>query len=221
MPAPCAGCTHQDAMSSVSRTTIRVVWIAAGAMLLALTVAVVVADGPLAGEVGYILWWQGFGTPVPEFADVVRATTGTEANLVIGIVPAVWLVHSHGRGAAAAVGVVLVAMLIVQPVSKELVDRDRPDSQQVEVRAENSSRSYPSGHSLSTAAVWGTAALGAWRIGRRRWATACVVPIAGTGVSGAIHGVHWPSDAIAGTIIGLGAAWIAVGLLHLDDGHTA
>jgi membrane-associated phospholipid phosphatase len=193
------------------------VWSAAGALLLALTVAVVAADGALAGEVGYIEWWQAIGRPIPEFADVIRLTTGTEGNLVLGLVPGVWLVRRHGRRGAAAVAVVLVAMLIVQPVSKELIDRDRPTSQQVEVRAENSSRSYPSGHSLSTASVWGTAALSAWRTGRRRWAAACVVPIVCTGVASTIQGVHWPSDAVAGTIIGLGAAWIAVDVLRLDE----
>ncbi len=197
------------------------VWIALGAVLIALTVAVLVADGPLRGEVDYILWWQGFGTPVPEFADFIRATTGTEGNLLIGIVPAIWLVRRHGRRGAAAVAIVLVAMLIVQPVSKELVDRERPDEQQVDVRAEHSSLSYPSGHSLSTAAVWGSAALLAWRTGRRRWAVVCAVPIVCTGVSSAIHGVHWPSDAVAGTIVGLGAAWIAVGLLPVDGAPEA
>lgn len=201
-------------MTSTSLTPVRIVWFAAGLVLFALTVAVLMADGPLPGEVDYILRWQSFGTPVPEFADVVRATTGTEGNLLIGIVPAVWLVRRHGRRGVAAVVVVLVALLIVQPVSKFLVDRERPDAQHVEVRAEHSSLSYPSGHSLSTAAVWGTAALFAWRTGRRRWAIVCVVPIACTGVSSAIHGVHWPSDAVAGTIIGLGAAWIAVDLLR-------
>jgi undecaprenyl-diphosphatase len=199
-------------MTSTAPT--RIGWTAAGLALVALTVAVLVADGPLAGEIDYILWWQGFGTPVPEFADVIRATTGTEGNLLIGVVPAVWLVRRHGRRGAAAVAVVLVAMLIVQPVSKDLVDRERPDTQQVDVRAENSSLSYPSGHSLSTAAVWGAAALVTWRTGRRRWAIVCVVPIACTGVASAIHGAHWPSDAVAGTIIGLGAAWISVGLLR-------
>jgi len=203
-----------EVMTSAPLTPVRVVWIAAGLVLIALTVAVLVADGPLPGEVAYILWWQDFGTPVPEFADVVRATTGTEGNLVIGVVPAIWLVRRHGRRGVAAVAVVLVAVLIVQPVSKELVDRERPDEQQVDVRAEHTSLSYPSGHSLSTSAVWGTAALGAWRTGRRRWSIVCVVPIACTGVSSAIHGVHWPSDAVAGTVVGLGAAWIAVDLLR-------
>ena len=207
-------------MTSAALTPVRVVWITAGIVLVALTVAVLTADGPLPGEVGYILWWQDFGTPVPQFADVVRATTGTEGNLVIGIVPAIWLVHQHGRRGVAAVAVLLVAMLIVQPVSKELVDRERPVARQVEVRAEPTSLSYPSGHSLSTAAVWGTAALLAWRTGRRRWSIVCVVPIACTGVSSAIQGVHWPSDAVAGTIVGLGAAWIAVHLLCEQPGEA-
>ena len=201
-------------MTSTPLTPARIVWIAAGAVLVVLTVAVLVADGPLPGEVDYIRWWQDFGSPVPTFGDVVRSTTGTEANLLIGVVPAIWLVRRHGRRGVAVVSVVLVAMLIVQPVSKELVDRDRPDAEQVDVRAEPTSRSYPSGHSLSTSAVWGTAALLAWRTGRRHWAVVCVLPIASTGVSSAIQGVHWPSDAVAGTIVGLAAASIAANLLR-------
>ena len=201
-------------------TPVRIVAMFAGVVLVALTVAVMVADGPLPGEIGYILWWQDFGTPVPQFADVVRATTGTEGNLVLGIVPAVWLVRRHGGRGVAAVAVLLVAMLIVQPVSKELVDRDRPVAQQVDVRAEPTSLSYPSGHSLSTAAVWGTAAVLTWRAGRRRWSLLCVVPIACTGVSSAIQGVHWPSDALAGTIVGLGAAWIAAGVVRERPGDV-
>ena len=203
-----------NVMTSPPLTTARIVWITAGLVLIALTVAVMAADGPLPGEVDYILWWQDFGTPVRDFADVVRAITGTEGNLVIGIAPAVWLVRRHGRRGVAAVAVLLVAMLIVQPVSKELVDRERPTEQQVYVRAEYSSLSYPSGHSLGTAAVWGTAAVIAWRTGRRRWSILFVFPITATGVSGAIHGVHWPSDAVAGTIVGLAAAWIAVDVLR-------
>lgn len=189
-------------------------------VLVTLTVAVLVVDGPLPGEIGLIRWLQDLGQPVPAFADVLRATTGTEGNLLIGLIPAIWLVRRHGRRGAAAVAICLFAMLVVQPVSKELVDRDRPTEEQVEVRAEHSSRSYPSGHSLSTTTVFGTAALYLVRIGHRRWALLVAVPIPCTAVSSGIHGVHWASDAIAGTIIGGFAAWAAVSVLRLPPRPT-
>jgi membrane-associated phospholipid phosphatase len=207
-----------------SRTMVRMdptrwqwaIGVAAAVLLAGLTVAVLVADGPLTGEVAYCRQWQRLGQPIPVLADVVRALTGTQANLLIGSVGAVWLIRRHGRRGAWAVVIVLSAMLVVQPVSKVLVDRDRPSVEQVEVRAEHTSRSYPSGHSLSTTAAWGTAALYAVRRGRRGWAVAFVAPIASTGVAGAVQGVHWVSDAIAGTIVGGAAAWLAVGILWVE-----
>lgn len=191
----------------------RLPWLVGGtaaAVLVGLTAAVLVADGPLPGEVAIIRALQGLGQPVPAFADVVRATTGTEGNLVVGALPATWLVRRLGRDGLAAVLICLVAMLVVQPVAKELVDRDRPSAAEVEVRAEHSSRSYPSGHSLSTTTVWGAAALFTARLGQRRLAALLVVPVCSTAVASGIHGVHWASDAIAGTIMGGAAAWLAI-----------
>lgn len=188
--------------------------------LAALTAAVVVVDGPLPGELSIIHWLQDLGQPARSFADVLRVTTGTEGNLVVGVVPAVLLVRRHGRRGVAAIVICLIAMLVVQPVSKELVDRDRPSEAQVDVRAENTSRSYPSGHSLSTTTVWGAAALYAARAGRRRWAVVLALPIPATAVASGIHGVHWASDAIAGTIIGGAAAWAAIRVLGIP-GTTA
>lgn len=206
---------RSDAPDPPADRTVVVVGSIAAFVLVALTIGVVAVDGPLPGEVAIIRWLQDFGQPVPAFADVLRFTTGTEGNLLIGALPAVWLVRRHGRRGVAAVAICLTAMLAVQPVSKALVDRDRPDETQVEVRAEHTSRSYPSGHSLSTTAVFGTAALYAWRTGRRGWALLIAVPIPATAVSSGIHGVHWASDAIAGTIIGGAAAWTAVAVLQL------
>jgi membrane-associated phospholipid phosphatase len=185
-------------------------------VLMVLTAAVVVHEGPLPGELAIIRRLQSFGAPIPAFADLLHVTTGTEGNLLVGVIPAVWLVRRHrGRGLAAVV-ILLAAMLVVQPVSKELVDRDRPDETQVEVRAEHTSRSYPSGHSLSTTAVWGTAAVYAARIGRRGWAVAACVPIASTAVASGVQGAHWASDSIAGTIVGGVAVWAATGVLLLS-----
>jgi membrane-associated phospholipid phosphatase len=191
-----------------------VVWAVAAVALIALTIAVVVVGGPLPGEVAIIRWLQALDEPVPAIADLVRATTSTEGNLIVGVVPAVWLVRRHGRRGVAAVLICLVAMLVIQPVSKGLVDRDRPSTAQVEVRAESTSRSYPSGHSLSTTTVWGAAAWYVGRTGRRRRALALAFPIPCTAVASGIHGVHWASDSVAGTIIGGATAWATVRMIR-------
>ncbi|MDJ0768310.1 MAG: phosphatase PAP2 family protein [Ilumatobacter sp.] len=193
-----------------------VIWGASLVLLVALTVVVMVADGALPGEVAIIEWFQQFGQPVPAFGSAVRAVTGTEANIVVGIAPAAWLIHRHGRRGVAAVVICLVAMLVVQPVAKEIVDRDRPSETQVDVRGEHTSRSYPSGHALGTTVVWGTAAGYADRSGRRRRAVGCLVPIPCTATASAIQGVHWLSDAVAGAIIGAMAAALALRVVAGD-----
>lgn len=185
-------------------------WLAgvAGALVLAaLTVGVVVDGGPLPGELRVVRWSQSLGGPVPTLAEFVRATTSTEACLVASLLPAGWLVRRHGRRAAPAILIVLCSVLVVQPVMKELVDRPRPTADQVDVRAEHTSMSFPSGHSLSTTTTWGAASLAAWRARRRAWAPVLAIPVVVTGLSSSIQGVHWPSDALAGTIVGGFAAW--------------
>jgi membrane-associated phospholipid phosphatase len=58
----------------------------------------------------------------------------------------------------------------------------------------------------------------AWKRRRRTLAAAACVPIVATGFASAVEGVHWPSDAIAGTLAGLIAAWAIVDTLHPRDG---
>lgn len=186
----------------------------AGAVLAVLTVAVLAHPGPLPGEAAYVRALQRPGEPVPTLAELVRLTTSTEAALVLAVGPAVWAIARWGRTAARPVVIVLIAMLVVQPLFKEVVDRPRPTEEQVEVRATSTSESYPSGHSLSTTAVWGVALGVAARRGGRALAVVTGAPIAATFLAGGVQGVHWPSDAIAGTIVGATAAWLA--LMQLD-----
>lgn len=176
------------------------------ALVCALAIAVTLHPGPLPGEVAYVRWFQTRGEPVPTLADVVRATTGTEAALVVAVVPGAWLVWRDRRAGLFAVAIAAATMLVLQPALKELIDRPRPAADVVEVRADHSSKSFPSGHSMSTTTVWGAAAGFAWYRGRRYLAGAALVPIGATFVASAVHGVHWPSDALAGTSLGAGAA---------------
>ena len=101
-------------------------------------------------------------------------------------------------------------------VLKALVERPRPDivPRLIDVDA---SFSLPSGHAANSAAVYGAMALVAtviwWRKAQRRtiWAVAGLL-VFGIGLSRVWLGVHWPSDVIAGWLVG--AAW-ALGLAVL------
>ena len=179
-------------------------------VLAFLTWAVVVRSGPLPGDLWVVRNAQELDQPVPALADLARLTTSTEACLIASIPAVVWLRRHHPVAVLPVVVIGLIWMLGVQPVSKELVDRPRPSEQHVDVRADHSSQSYPAGHSLSTTATWGAASAYAWRSGRRWSAAALGLPVLLTGISSSVQGVHWPSDAVAGTIIGGFAAWLMV-----------
>jgi membrane-associated phospholipid phosphatase len=176
------------------------------AIAIALAVAVVIHPEPLPGEVSFIRRWQRLAEPVPTLAEWVRLSTSTQATLVVMALPAWWAVTRHGRAGALAVAILLVTMLVAQPVIKEVIDRPRPTEAQVDVRAPYMSKSFPSGHSMSTTAAWGTAAIVATRRGRPVLAGALCVPIVLTAAASQVQGVHWPSDAVAGTLIGAVAA---------------
>ena len=180
-------------------------------LVIGLGVAVVAHPEPLPGELGYVRWLQDLDEPVPTVADVVWATTGTEAALVVAAVVAGWLIaRRQRRQAALVVAVAALTMLVVQPVVKEIVDRPRPSAQLVSARAEVESMSFPSGHSMSTTTVWGAVAGAAWAHRRREVGVAVASPIVFTFVAGGVQGVHWPTDAIAGTLLGATAACLIV-----------
>ncbi len=171
-----------------------------------LAVAVIVEPGPLPGELAAVRRAQSWPEPFPTAADWVWTVTSTEAALLVMIAPAAWLIYRYRWHGATAVAVAVLTMLVVQPVSKELVDRPRPTADQVDVRAEHSSMSFPSGHSMSTTTVWAAAALLALGLHKRWLAGLLCVPIVLTAAASSVLGVHWPSDAVAGTLLGASAA---------------
>lgn len=115
------------------------------------------------------------------------------------------------RGVSAALLVALsFASDLAAFVVKILVERARPETAAVEQFFGADNFSYPSGHTVRAAAL---AAVVIWLIAPQRWR----LPLAVIGALGAglimgyarvALGVHWPTDNIGGTLLGIG--WFAV-----------
>jgi undecaprenyl-diphosphatase len=92
-----------------------------------------------------------------------------------------------------------------------LVDRDRPPVKHLDSAPPTSS--FPSGHTAASVALYGGLAVIAWRVGAAAWlrtlatAAAVLVPVL-VAVSRMYRGMHYPTDVIAGAL--LGCCWLAV-----------
>jgi undecaprenyl-diphosphatase len=105
--------------------------------------------------------------------------------------------------------VVIIGEVILQNVTKVIVNRDRPNIHRL---TGFSSSSFPSGHAMTAAAVFAAIAL---LVGRGRSPrTKAVLAGAAAGIAVAVAttrvflGVHWLTDVIAG--LAMGWAWFAI-----------
>ena len=92
-----------------------------------------------------------------------------------------------------------------------LVDRARPPVRHLDSAPPTSS--FPSGHTAASVALYGGLAVLAWRLGAAGWlrlvatVLAVLVPVL-VAVSRMYRGMHYPTDVIAGAL--LGCCWLAV-----------
>jgi len=137
--------------------------------------------------------------------------------LMIVVVAGIFLVLTGHKGSAILLIVSAAGGLVLNGVLKLGFDRPRPDVFVHSVHTVSSS--FPSGHAMSSAIVYGTVAYLAARLHRRRWARWLVmlfafIVIVLISASRIYLGVHYPSDVVAGVIIGL--SWAAFCMATLE-----
>jgi membrane-associated phospholipid phosphatase len=168
----------------------------------------------LPGDLDITEWVQGSLFPGMGVSRLVRAVGSTEVVLGTGGAVAVILWLLGRRRQALLLGLGLVVLPFLQHGLKELVDRPRPTEDLVDLRAGFSSPSFPSGHVMSPALLYGFLLYVSPRTGLPHVLKAalvgwCAFVLAIAGPAQVYVGVHWASD-VAG-----GYAWAAVLLLPL------
>lgn len=186
---------------------------AAAAIALALLVLIGLAlTGTATGLDPRILLWvrsmTGNDGPVIALARGITAFGNDVTLWTVTLLAAGYLLVVRNRRAALQVAAMAATGGLLTAAIKLLVDRPRPAI--VQHLADVHPPSFPSGHAMNSAFVYGTLALIAVRAsgntrGRRYVALVAVLMILLIGTSRVVLGVHWPSDVLAGWTIG--ATW--------------
>lgn len=148
--------------------------------------------------------------------EVTALGTGTVVLMIV-VVAGLFLTLTQHKYSAILLIAATGGGLVLNGVLKLGFNRPRPSIFIPTV--ETVSSSFPSGHAMSSAIVYGTVAYLAARLHRRRWARWLVMTfaffvIALISLSRMYLGVHYPSDVVAGVIIGL--AWAGFCMATLE-----
>jgi len=192
-----------------------------------------------------VLAWKGVSQPVDDAGmRGLRALADALPSFVTSIMRGIsWLGDGWPRSILAAAFIIYLMILRLARAAsyvlyttlgiaainawalKPLLARARPDivTRLVEV---DQSWSLPSGHAANSAAVYGAIAIVAtvlwWRKRQRRaiWATVMTLVVL-IGLSRVWLGVHWPSDVVAGWLVGAGWALLLAVLLKPVQARAA
>ena len=126
----------------------------------------------------------------------------------------VWLIRARKRmDLAVWLMVVELGCLSLNWLLKHVFVRDRPAL--FEREGWYGWGAYPSGHAMASIAVLGTIALMLERERGWRWPLVVVLAVALLNAYGRLsHGVHWPSDVLAGAVVGL--IWLLATAVAFD-----
>jgi len=141
---------------------------------------------------------------------------GTNISLIPGVALICWWlwVKRHEPHLAVRLAVVQLGSYLLNPSLKALFDRPRPDL--FLRRGWYGWSSYPSGHAIATISVLITLAIILHREKGWRWPYYVFPPIMVVSLYSRIYlAVHWPTDVIAGIIVG--AVWLAATMYAFRD----
>ena len=169
-----------------------------------------------------VLTWIGqHRSPAMEQAMLEVTFLGTALIVIVLTgVAALFLWLSHHKYSATLLLVATLGGILLNNILKLGFDRPRP--QIITWGTHVLTSSFPSGHAMSAAVVYGTIAYLAARLERRAWARvltllAAAVVIVSIAFSRVYLGVHYPSDVLAGLIVGF--AWASFCMATLEAFH--
>jgi undecaprenyl-diphosphatase len=148
--------------------------------------------------------------------EITALGTGTVVLMIVGV-SALFLSLTRHRYSALLLLVATGGGLALNMILKLFFDRPRPHVVTWGTNAVSSS--FPSGHAMSATIVYSTVAYLAARLAKRRWERWIVMSLAAVVVilisaSRLYLGVHYPSDVLAGAVVGL--AWAAFCMVTLE-----
>ena len=169
-------------------------------------------------DVAVLEWLGARRSPIVDQAmlEITFLGTGLVVLVIVGVA-ALFLYLTQHKYSAWLLLASTAGGIVLNNVLKLGFSRPRP--QVLEWQAHVMSSSFPSGHAMSAAVVYGTVAYLAARLQQRRWARVLTLLVAAIMivlicVSRLYLGVHYPSDVIAGVLVGL--AWAAFCMATLE-----
>ena len=180
-----------------------------------------VAEGGTLAFDRAVLHWMGTHR-VPWIQQSLLEITALGTGLVVMTIVAIcalFLVLTEHRYSALLLLVAAAGGIVLNNVLKLAFHRPRPQVFEWVTQPYRGSTSFPSGHAMSATIVYSTVAYLAARLQKRRWQRVLTLLVAAViivliSTSRLYLGVHYPSDVLGGTIIGL--AWAAFCMAGLE-----
>jgi undecaprenyl-diphosphatase len=161
-------------------------------------------DHGLPWERAVMIWTH---TPLPAWLDAIMMICpwfGTNISLIPAIALIVWWLwkREHSPNDAVRLAVVQLGSYLLNPSLKAMFDRARPDM--FVRRGWYGWSSYPSGHAIASVSVLLTLAIVLHRVKGWVWPYfAAVLVMSASAYSRVYLAVHWPTDVIAGALVGV------------------